>query len=315
MKKLVTTVFCLFFTLNSMSASTNFVLPDEISVHEHWISLTKSYDIETRTQKLGTLYRRFFSFLLTYDFYDPMNVKTATAIARFFSFGAHLDIYDQNNSFIGSVEEKIFNFFPTFEILASDASTKVAYAVMNFWGTKFYIYDPLTNKEMAIMSRPFFRAKNDWTIRTTNKTLLNEKNIDSRVFITVLAVQGELEDWERRQEERDRYKRRVTATNRSMPSESNVHDTITEKMRVLNVQSSAKAPNEMNQNHLETLADELEQAFNAENNNINEQNQSSEERRQAFTSYCLQLIDSNNLTDAKKKDILTLLSFRLDSHI
>ena len=197
MKKIVMSLLYLFLAVQASYASPVFSLPDEVSVHEHWISVTKSYDIETKSQKLGTLYRRFFSLLLTYDFYDSRDVKTATAQARFFSFGAHLDIYDQNNVFIGGVEEKIFTFFPTFVVLGSDSSTKLARAEMNFWGTKFYIYDTVTNQEMAVMSRPFFRFKNDWTINVTNRNLLDQKNIDSRVLMTVLAVQGEIEDWKK----------------------------------------------------------------------------------------------------------------------
>ena len=133
MKKIVFSLFLLFAGMTAQCASIQPDFPDEVSVHEHWISLTKSYDIETKTQRLGTLYRRFFSFLLTYDFYDPMNVKTATASARFFSFGAHLDIHDLTDRYLGSVEEKIFTFFPTFEVFGPDSSSKLARAEMNFW--------------------------------------------------------------------------------------------------------------------------------------------------------------------------------------
>lgn len=136
--------FLSFFFIFHVSFA-NPTLSDELFINENWISLTKSYNIKTRKQKLGTLYRRFISLLLTYDFYDPLNVKTATAKARFFSFGVHLDIYNQDNVLIGEVREKIFNFFPTFEIIDQDSVTKLAHAIMNFWGTKFYIYDPETH--------------------------------------------------------------------------------------------------------------------------------------------------------------------------
>ena len=306
MKRIVISLLFLFLSVNAISAPSSSTLPDEVSVREHWISLTKSYDIETRTQKLGTLYRRFFSFLLTYDFYDPMDVRTATAKARFFSFGAHLDIYDQNDNFIGGVEEKIFTFFPTFELLAYDSSTKLARAEMNFWGTKFYIYDPATNQEMAIMSRPFFRVKNDWTIHVTNRALLNQKNIDSRVLMTVLAVQGEIEDWKK--DHRDDSRMKAGSIN-SQPTQSNEYKALSQKITTINMNEGLDKLEKPSQENLEVLANELDEKFNAEYQLT--EDQSNQERVEAFTSYCLSLVDSQNLSDTKKKAILTLLSLRL----
>src|SRR5690606_33266472 len=142
MKKIVLTLLILLTTLTSHLSRAS--VPNQIFVIEHWISLTKSYDIKTSDQKLGTLYRRFLTFPMSYDFYDLQDTKTATAKARFFSWGAYLDIYDQSSQLLGSVKEKLFTLFPSFEILTKD-NTKLAQAEMNAWGTKFYIYDPITN--------------------------------------------------------------------------------------------------------------------------------------------------------------------------
>ena len=311
MKKIVMSLLFLFLAVNVTIASSTSSLPEEVSVREHWISLTKSYDIETKTQKLGTLYRRFFSLLLTYDFYDPMDVKTATAKARFFSFGAHLDIYDQTDTFIGGVEEKIFTFFPTFVVLAADSSTKLARAEMNFWGTKFYIYDTVTNQEMAIMSRSFFRFKNDWTIHVTNSDLLNQKNIDPRVLMTVLAVQGEIEDW--KNDQQNNYSLNAKNAN-SQQSEANELGALTQQIEALAVKEGLDKLEKPSQESLEALAIELDQAFNAANQATDNQNQSNQERVNAFTSYCLNLVSSNDLADIKKKAILTLLNLRLQGH-
>jgi uncharacterized protein YxjI len=289
--------------MNAHSANSNFSFPNELSIREHWISLTKSYDIETNTHKLGTLYRRFFSLVLTYDFYDPMNVKTATAKARFFSFGAHLDIYDQTDSFIGSVEEKIFTFFPTFEITARNSSTKLARAEMNFWGTKFYIYDPASNQEMAIMSRPFFRLKDDWTIHVTNPALLEQKQIDPRVLMTVLAVQGEIEDWEK--DHRSNYNlKAANATN-------NQYNALSQQINKVSTIEGLNNLGNPSQKSLEHVANELDKKFKATNQLSDDV--SNEERTKAFTSYCLNLVQSDDLSDTKKKAIITLLNLRLKS--
>ncbi|RUR08443.1 hypothetical protein [Legionella sp. km772] len=301
MKRIVISLLFFFLAVNGNSAQLNSSFPDEISIREHWISLTKSYDIETKTHKLGTLYRRFFSLLLTYDFYDPNNVNTLSAKARFFSFGAHLDLYDPNGAIVGSVEEKIFTFFPTFEVYARDLSTKLARAEMNFWGTKFYIYDPATNKEMAIMSRPFFRFKNDWTIHVTDQRLLEQKNIDPRVLMTVLAVQGEIEDWQKEHRDDNNFKTAATY-NTQLASEA------PKALRAL-AQTNNALTTQPQQEELEALTNELDQDFNATNTNSGEQ--SNEERIQAFTAYCENLIQTPGLPVEKKNAIASLLKLRL----
>jgi hypothetical protein len=299
MKKIVLSLVFLFLSVSAQSASTPSFIPDDLSIREHWVSLTKSYDIETKTQKLGTLYRRFFSLLLTYDFYDPMDIKTATAQARFFSFGAHLDIFDQTDSFIGSVEEQIFTFFPTFQIIDRDSMSKQAFATMNFWGTRFYICDPATNQEMAIMSRSFFRVKNDWTIHVTNRGLLESKHIDTRVLLTVLAVQAEIEEWKR-----DHNNNLNASAHRA-----NKYTALAKKVNTLTINEGLDKLDQPSNDYLEALADELDQGFKAEHPSIKDL--SNEEQVQAFTSYCTNLIDSSSATKEKKKAIATLLSAQL----
>ncbi len=315
MKKIVISMFFLFIALNSniSSASSSYLIPDEVSVREHWISLTKSYDIETQTQKLGTLYQPFFSLLPTYDFYDPMNVKTATAKAQLFSLGIRLDIYDQFDVFLGGVEEKIFTFYPTFEIIANDSSTKLARAEMNFWGTKFYIYDAATGQEMVTMSRAFFRLKNDWTINVINRSLLDQKNIDPRVLMTVLAVQGEIEEWELLLLATKNSRLRSATVNSSRFTAAD-SDALSKQIADISEQQGLSQFEDPSKESMEALADELDQAFKTENQSSINENQTNQERIQAFTSFCLNLINSNELPDAKKKAIVSLLKLRLLGH-
>lgn len=311
MKKMLSMLtLCLLLATTGVQAQSYF--PDEVTVKEHWISYTKSYDIETKTNKLGTLYKRFFSFRLTYDFYDPMNVKTATAKARFFSFGAHLDIYDSNNAVLGSVEEKIFTFFPTFEVIAPDSSTKLARAEMNFWGTKFYIYDPATKQEMAVMSRPFFRLKNDWTIQITNRGLFDQKNIDQRVLMTVLAVQGEIEDWKRDQRDNDNAK--MSSKPATADANAKIYDEVTQQINALSTDVSVNLDTEESQNRLEALANELEQQFDAEHPVNGADGQNADKRLKEFTTFCLNKMKTQDMSESKKQLIATLLKLRLQGH-
>ena len=115
MRNIIAFMLASFISLNSSNALANSDIADEMYISEHWISLTTSYDIETKTRKLGTLYRKFFSLLLTYEFYDPFDNKLAIARSKFFSLTAHFDIYDNFDNFLGAADERLFSFFPTFE--------------------------------------------------------------------------------------------------------------------------------------------------------------------------------------------------------
>ena len=310
MRKIVISLF--FFVMTSISyANSNFSIPDQMTIKEHWISLTKSYDIKTKTEKLGILYRRFFSLPLAYDFYDSSETKTATAVMRFFSMGAHLDVYGQHSELIGNVEEQLFTFYPTFEIYANNSATKLAQAEMNFWGTKFYVYDPRTHQEMILMSRSFFRVKNDWTINVTNKELLQHKNIDSHLLITVLAIQGEIEDWERKEKEYCQNNYCLKKRKNKLNNTEKYH-VLLQKISSLNMKNTLEKMDASYQDTLEFLADELEQGFDAENqSNID---QSNEDKVNAFTEYCLNLINAPGQSEVRKKAISTLLNLRLQGH-
>lgn len=311
MKKLMITFLTLFLYVNSSFALSNVDVPDEFFVTEHWVSLTTSFDIETRTRKLGTLYRKFLSFLLTYEFYDPYNHKLATARSRFFSFLVHFDIYDNDNNILGMAEEKIFTFFPTFDIYAGDGVNKLAKASMNFWGTTFTIYDPATDREMAVMQRSFFRTKNDWVVRVTNRSLFMQKNIDPRVLMTVLAFQGDREKWEKDRDDNNQV--RLVKTSGEAPgaiqSQANA---LLSQIEAVSQQNNLESVQQPDQKTLETVASELEKDYQTMQAS-DESNQSDQERISHFTEYCLNLVQTNAVSDEKKKAILFLLKIRLQN--
>ena len=315
MKKIVATLFSLFLFINSSTVFSKNEVPAEFSVTEHWISLTTSFDIETKTHKLGTLYRKFFSFLLTYEFFDPFDNKMATARARFFSFTAHFDIVDNNERLLGMAEERMFSFFPTFDIYASDASTKLARASMNFWGTTFTIYDPATDQEMAEMHRSFFRLKNDWNIKITNRALFESKNIDFRVLMTVLAFQGDRENWER---DRDNDNRQIKGNIKSADTKSQITDDelniLKEKIAVAARRAELDNVQKPKLQSLEKIANELENNYKESQTN-DETNQTTQEKLSSFIDYSLSLIASNDVSDTKKKAILYLLKMRLEGNV
>lgn len=285
-------------------------IPDEFYITQHWISHTTSFDIETKTQKLGTLYRRFFSLLLKYDFYNNFDEKLATAKSKFFSLTAHFDVYDQNEALLGVAEEKLFSFFPTFVIYARDGVTKLANAKMNFWGTCFTLYDPRTDREMATMSRSFFRLKNDWTIKITNRALFSSMNIDSRVLMTVLAFQGDRENWDKPDDNNNLRNRAALPMAQSADSAKLQTKPLMNKIALLSKTQGLDKENTPSPEVLESVANELQQGYDAQQ--INEVNDTAQEKINHFTDYCFTLIQSNALPTVKQKAILHLLKLRLE---
>ena len=309
MKNALAILFSLLIGINTSFAAPNPEIPDEMYIKEHWLSLTTSYDIETKTQKLGTLYRKFFSLLLTYEFFDPFDNKLAYARSKFFSLTAHFDVYDNFENLLGSADERLFAFFPTFDVYGPDGYTKLAKASMNFWGTTFTIYDPATDQEMATLYRPFFRLKNDWTFNVTNRALFNQKGIDSRVLMTVIAFQGDREYWE--SNNRDNLKGIAKKSAPTHDVTSGQISSLLEKIAVISHQEGLDKVNKPDAKTMEELADELESNYN---NTLtgDESTQTNQEKLSSFANYCFNLVQSNSLPIEKKKAILFLLKVRLE---
>ncbi|CEG58975.1 LURP-one-related/scramblase family protein [Legionella fallonii] len=316
MKKIIATLFSFFILIHSSNLYADNEVPNEFYITEHWISLTTSFDIETKTHKIGTLYRKFFSFLLTYEFFDPFDNKMATARSRFFSYTAHFDIYDRNESFLGYAEERIFTFFPTFDIYGRDGSTKLARASMNFWGTTFTIYDPVTDQEMAMMHRPFFRVKNDWTISITNRALFERKNIDFRVLMTVLAFQGDRENWEKDQNNNLHKKRTfLNSTNAAFAVPDNELNTLKDRIATASQLAGLDNVQKPDEKTLEQIAIELERDYKKAQANTDETTQTAQERLNSFIDYSLNLIELHDMPDSRKKAIIYLLKMRLEGGV
>jgi hypothetical protein len=202
------TPFCIALLLCIVSVEKTYAayeLPDQFYVTQHWLSLTSGFDVETDTEKLGTVYRRFFSWTTQYDFYNNDGSLEATAKSRFWSLGAMFDVFDLNDHLIGHVVQRLLTFFPTYEI-RSNTDEVLAKAKMNLWGTTYYVTDPATSLEIAQIYRSFFRLKDDWTVKIVNRDLLLLKNIDPQLFVTLAVFQSDVdtrkryEHWQREQE-------------------------------------------------------------------------------------------------------------------
>lgn len=192
-KKIVLSLLTSCFVLVSVNAS-QITMPDEFYVISRWMSLTRTFDIETKQYRLGYVHRKFFSLLPQYDFYDLTDQLQAKARMRFFSFGAIFDVTDAADAPIGTVEQKVFTFFPTFTMI-SPAGEILATAKLNFWGTRYTITSPLFQQPIATLYRPFFRLKDDWTVSILEREAFLGSKIDPRLFIVVMAFQTDMDYW------------------------------------------------------------------------------------------------------------------------
>ncbi len=291
-------------------------LPDQLFLSQHWISYTTSFDIESKSHKLGTLYRRVLAVPLTYDLYNYHDQFVASARARFFSIGAHFDVYDADDMRLGSVEEKIFTFFPSFDLISSTGE-KAARAEMNFWGTTFTVYEMFSNRVIATMSRSFFRVKNDWTITFKEKELLREKNISPELFLTVLAFQADVEYWRNHKADDDNDYAYTRARPMALAAGATSNQG-KQPVAVSQVKRAAATGHQqldavalLSQQDLEQLANQLQQDYQAQATDSTE-DRSDEDKVRDFVSYCLTRVSSDKTPAAEKKAILYLLEQRLN---
>lgn len=171
-------------------------IPEQFTVTEKLFSWTTAFEIEANGYPLGRVERRILGQApLQYDFYDINNYLMAQGTMRWFTFGAVFDVTDWNRNLIGTVEEEVFTFLPSFELF-SPYREKLAHAKMNFWGTKYTVTDPVTDIEIATLTRPFFSFNSQWTVTITNPEVFASKNISPSLFIIVAAFQTDLEYWE-----------------------------------------------------------------------------------------------------------------------
>jgi len=295
-------LWILVCSVNAYALTTD-ELSNEMYLNQHWISHTTSFDVETKTQKIGSLHRRFLSIPLKYDFYDHSNHLLTTARARFASMNVYLDIFDKNKFPLGAVEEKIFTLFPSFTIYSADG-VKLAHAEFNFWGTRVMVSEVLTDTIIAIMSRPFFRIKNDWTIKLKHKSLLIERNIDPSLLLTVLAFQGEREYWEE-QDKNNHTLNRHSARPYGFKPIYEKKMTAYQHEYANELQSTELLP----QDELETLTLNLEQAYEA-HIHPEQSFMSIHDKIDGFVMFCLDLAHSEKTTTSTKKAIFYLLEQR-----
>ncbi len=311
MKQLLISILSIFL----ISPAHAFDLEEKMYLAEHYASYTTSYDVSTDEKKLGTLYRRVLSLNTKYDYYNLQNKLLATAESHFFTFGAHLDIFNDNKVLLGTVEEKVFSWFPSFEIFSPDG-VRLASATMNFWGTTFTLYDGRSTRVLAEMSRDFFRLRNYWTISIKDKARITERKIDSRLLLTVLAVQGDieyLEQYRRRERERQARRpfnpyptpqasaRRLSATQDDVKNMHNKYSDFLKKEKELN---DALLPDAK---QLDSLAKQLDTDFQQQYAGLE---MSSNERIERFVDYCIDIAEASGTTPDTQKAILHLLNKR-----
>ena len=308
MKKLsIGLLFWLCFS--SLHAFTIDEIPDEFYVSQHWVSYTTGFDIETKTQKLGTLYRRASAYL-AYDLYDPFSQNLASARARFSSQGAYFDVTDYAGQLLGTVEEQIYTYFPSFTIYANGVH-KAARTEMNFWGTSFTVSDVITGQEIAVMSRPFFRSKNDWTINISNRKLLKDRNIDAKLFLIVIAFQCDQEYWQQQDKNNSLRKNTVGQDTPVHKVQNSGQQDLQKTIQALSTNEDLNQVNLLSETELEAITKQLDTDYQAyvkahENNDTN-----SVGKLDDFMSFCRERMQSNLTPLSEKKAILYLLKTRV----
>lgn len=306
MKHWLLGLLCLFL----IKPAYAFELEKRMYLTEHYLSYTSSFDVSTDERKLGTVYRRVLSLNTVYDFYDLQNIIISSAKSHFFSFGAHLDVFGSNNELLGTVEEKIFSWFPSFELYSTEG-VRLATAKMNFWGTKFTLYDGNSDRVLGELSRNFFRIRNHWTIDIKDLDRVKERQIDARFLLTVLAIQGDLEYM--RDGNRVQFNSpnpRFSAVNTSsFDNDTQITRNIRKKFAdFLNKETELTQIDLPDSTQLTLLATQLDQDFQQQYAGMG---MTVNEQTERFVEYCMNIAQASATEPSMQKAIIHLLNMRL----
>ena len=304
MKHWLLGLLCLFL----IKPAYAFELEKRMYLAEHYVSYTSSFDASTDERKLGTLYRRVLSLNTVYDFYDVKNQLISSAKSHFFSFGAHLDVFGSNDELLGTVEEKIFSWFPSFELYSADG-LRLATAKMNFWGTTFTLYDGQDQRVLGVMSRPFLRLRNYWTIDLQDIDRLKERQLDARFLLTVLAIQGDLEYLRYYQSPWNNINsRKLSLGTHEITNRSKEKAAIRNKFSdFLNKEAELNSVDLPDSKQMEALATQLDKDFQQQYAGTN---LSATELSERFVEYCMNIAQASGTEPSTQKAIIHLLNMK-----
>lgn len=310
LKKLFSSIVILLASLSS-EASGQLEMPQEFYIKQHWLSWTTSFDVETRQQKFGTIHRRFLSLTVEYDFYDIFDQFQANARMRIFSFGAVFDVTDNVGHNLGTINQHIFTFFPTFDIVAPNGQI-LAVAKMNFWGTTYNFKDPMTDQVFAQMYRPFFRFKDDWTVTLLDRNLFNHKQIDPRLFIIVAAFQTDRDFWyaeanRDRNEHKGLQSTSLACKNMNVDLVSRAKTVMSLRQNLENYRANLQGI-EPSESDVESIDQFIETYLSEQNGHLH----ANEDRLCKGISLLLPALDGNDLTPNQKSALFLMIDKALE---
>ncbi len=165
-------------------------LPQTFFVTERAAALAETFDIESDSKKMGSVAKKIFSFTANFNFSGPSSEKIAHATEEFFSFGRVAHLFDAKDKEIGRIEEVLFTWVSPAKYRIFDCDNRlIAIARMNFWGTGFVISDPSSQKEIAIVHRPWLRFfHNSWTVEVSDSQAMDPRLL---VFLSVYQIDSE----------------------------------------------------------------------------------------------------------------------------
>lgn len=175
-------------------------LPEEFTITERFIAFTPTFDIAVSGNTIATARKRIFSWTTTFDLEDSDKMPLAYAKAKFLAWGTMADVFDPLDRKIGWIEEVTWKIisWPEFRIF-NEESRLAAIAKMNFWGTRFDLFEPDNSDHVfASVSRPFFRCFRDkWTVQILDPRYFGIGCIDPRLLIMIAVYQTDRDNRER----------------------------------------------------------------------------------------------------------------------
>lgn len=278
------------------------------SVRMLWLSDNLFYTIQSGDKTHANLVQRLSRMPLMYELIDTDNKPLTSVDYTYDTKKDHFEIYDAHHQRIGATDEYLFQYYPTFYVYQNDAEKPSVKAEMNFWGTTLSVYDIDTGKKFAEMYRSYFRNSNYWDFDVTDETTFESRHFDPALLMTVVAIQTDPWLYETSHSASlkgmaDRSHNSRVAAMTKLRQEASAR--VAAVQQKLGMQVSAKPDASL----VDAIAKKLEQDFTAIHADDSLDPQKSFEM---FLQYCLDSLESGELSDAEKQAVLFLLQHRFE---
>lgn len=245
---------------------------------------------------------------LMYELLDMENKTLASVDYSYDMTKDHFEIYDANHLKLGATNEYLFRFYPEFYVYQKDSQTPSVRGEMNFWGTTFSIYDIETGNQFAQMTRSYWRKANYWHFNVTDNDLFKTIHFDPALLTSVIAIQTDAWLYQTSHSASLTGVNALSDNNNKGAAMVRVRQQAFERVKEAQLKLGMQQPSEQPAEVFERVEKKLAKDFANTHSTVNQL--SKKASFELFLQYCLDCLESDQLSDEEKQTLLLMLQKR-----